>query len=415
LTIFKDPKSKDIPLEAIRGIAALVVVMNHSLVGFLPQAYGLIPSLERDRMQGSILYIFMNGAGAVSLFFVLSGYVLTRRYCATGDTRILVRGAVKRWPRLMGPVLVTVLISYSLFYFHLYHFAQAGARSGSGWLTEFADGFLRLGLPNATVQSIHLRTALEQGSFLVFFRGDAMFDSSLWTMQPELLGSFIAFGAAPLLLHASKSSRLATLWLIVMLVVSLHFLCPQLVAFPVGVAMAVLLPRGASLQRRYAYPALLAAIYLLGYGGTAIGNYAPFRYLVAEGMPYAYPQVVGAAILISVIETFPPIRQSFSGKFSAFLGDLSFPIYLLHALVICSIGSWVYLRFGAVPAISSVFGFAILASLPLMIFNDWWIARVNSLTELIFRKRVVSPGAGAGPYAVGEVSGTVNPAQSTQS
>jgi peptidoglycan/LPS O-acetylase OafA/YrhL len=388
--------------------------MNHSLLGFLPQLYGFVPSLLNKRMQGSIFYICMNGAAAVCLFFVLSGYILTRRYCATGDITILVRGAAKRWPRLMGPVLVTVLISYSLFYFHLYHFAEAGARSNSSWLVEFADGFLRFNQPPATVQAIHFRTALEHGSFLVFFRGDAMFDSSLWTMQPELLGSFIAFGAAPLLLYARKSSVWAVLWLLALLVVSLHFLRPEVSAFPIGVAMAVLLPRGATLRRRYAYPAILVAIYLLGYPGMALGDYSIFGFLVAQGMPYAYPQIAGAAILISVIEVFPPIRHAFSGKFSAFLGNLSFPIYLLHALVICSVGSWVYLRLGAVPAIISVFAVAVPASLPLMMFNNWWMARVNSVTERLLRPST-APAASATPYKVGEMSGTLRAAPSVES
>jgi peptidoglycan/LPS O-acetylase OafA/YrhL len=131
-------------------------------------------------------------------------------------------------------------------------------------------------------------------------------------------------------------------------------------------------------------------------------------------MPYAYPQIAGAAILISVIEVFPPIRHAFSGKFSAFLGNLSFPIYLLHALVICSVGSWVYLRLGAVPAIISVFAVAVPASLPLMMFNNWWMARVNSVTERLLRPST-APAASATPYKVGEMSGTLRAAPSVES
>src|ERR1700720_3687849 len=73
--ISKGVKSKDIPLEALRAIAALVVVLNHSLDGFLPRYSGLDYAHAEDRLQGSIVFLFINVAGAVCLFFVLSGYI----------------------------------------------------------------------------------------------------------------------------------------------------------------------------------------------------------------------------------------------------------------------------------------------------------------------------------------------------
>jgi peptidoglycan/LPS O-acetylase OafA/YrhL len=374
-------------LEALRGSAALIVVLCHSITGFLPQYYGYIPSLASDRLQGSVFYCFLNGSASVCLFFVLSGYILTRRYCESGDSRILLNGAIKRWPRLMGPVLVTVLISYSLFYFHLYNFQKAGIVSGSHWLVKFAGAFPPTEAPHAATPAIHYWDALLQGSFLTFFRGDWLFDSSLWTMQPELMGSFIAFGIAPILLKASKYSFFATIWLVLVTIAMLHFARPDLVAFPIGVTMAVLLPRKISLGRRFAYPALLLSLYLLGYPGAAVGAYTIFGDLANHGMPFVYPQIVGAAILISLIEIFPPLQRPFTGKISAFLGELSFPVYLLHVLVICSVGSSIYLRFGGIPAIVCVFLVTILAALPLMIFNDWWVARVNTVAEMLLRSR----------------------------
>src|SRR5215472_16570432 len=139
---------KDIVLEAIRGGAALVVVVWHVCVGFFP--YSL-----NGWWQGSPLNLFMNGHSAVQLFFVLSGYVLTRRYFESGNNRILLRGAVKRWPRLMGPVLLVVLASYMLFKLDLYQFEQAGAVSGSGWLIGFANADIKM--------PIQLWDALRQG------------------------------------------------------------------------------------------------------------------------------------------------------------------------------------------------------------------------------------------------------------
>ena len=397
---------KDVPLEALRGIAALVVVLNHSILAFLPQYYGSgpLPSGGPHSLQGTLQYVFINGAGAVSLFFVLSGYVLTRRFCFTGETRILMKGAVKRWPRLMGPVLATVMLSYSLFYFHLYYFQQAGAKSGSDWLSLFGDSFFQMGQPPLTTAAIHLRGALEQGLYLVFFRGDYLYDSSLWTMRPELAGSLIAFGAAPILLEARKSSPYLTIALAAALVALLHFADSNLEAFPIGVAMAVLLPRGGRLPHVLAWPMLLLALYLLGYPGHAEGAYAALAWLEAQGMKGAEPMIVGAALTIGAVECFPPVRRAISGRLAALLGKFSFPIYLVHVLVIFSAGSAIYLRYGTMPAFASVLLLSPVAALPLVWFNEWWVGRVNGWADALIRPRAPAPRREEPPVAQPEAT-----------
>jgi peptidoglycan/LPS O-acetylase OafA/YrhL len=96
--------------------------------------------------------------------------------------------------------------------------------------------------------------------------------------------------------------------------------------------------------------------------------------------------VIGAAILIAVIATCPSIRGVFSGPISRFLGELSFPVYLVHLLIISSIGSAIYLRADVFPAALAVLALSILVSLPLMAFNNWWIKQVNAATIRILGK-----------------------------
>ncbi len=384
---------KDIPLEALRGLAAIAVVLNHSILAYLPQLYGSgpLPAGGPHSLQGTVQYVFINGAGAVCLFFVLSGYVLTRRFCQTGDTRILMKGAVKRWPRLMGPVLATVMLSYSLFYFHLYYFQQAGEKSGSDWLSLFGNSFFQMLQPPLTTAAIHLRGALEQGLYFVFFRGDYLYDSSLWTMRPELAGSLIAFGAAPILLEARKSSAYLTAGLAAVMVALLHFADSNLEAFPIGVAMAVLLPRESRLPHAVAWPILLIGLYLLGFPGKAMGAYAAFGWLEAQGMKGAEPMILGAALTIVGVECFPPVRRMMSGRFAALLGEFSFPIYLVHVLVIFSAGSAIYMRYGTAPAFAAGLLLSPVAALPLVWFNAWWVGRVNACADMLIRPRAPAP------------------------
>ena len=83
-------------------------------------------------------FVAVHGAGAVAFFFVLSGFVLTRLSLTTGRTDILVRGLIKRWPRLAGPALIAVLGSWLLFAVDGYFYAPAAALSGSSWFRASA-------------------------------------------------------------------------------------------------------------------------------------------------------------------------------------------------------------------------------------------------------------------------------------
>jgi peptidoglycan/LPS O-acetylase OafA/YrhL len=375
---------KDVPLEGIRGIAALIVVLYHVFLGFFPDIH------RAPFLRGTPLYVLMNGDAAVMVFFVLSGYVLTRGYFIVGDNRILLKGAMKRWPRLMGPVLLVVLVSYLLFKFHLYEFEQAGTISGSSWLIKFASGE-----SYDTMMPVHFWDAFEEGSFLTFFRGDFHYNSSLWTMHPEFIGSFIAFGFAPILIEARKSSVILTVALIAIVAVLAGylnvgaFIPSTLAAFPVGVGLAAMLPRDLAIPSRFGYPALLIALYLLGFSGRSTEAYSLLYYPTLIMHPGKL-HIVGAAILIFVIETFPPIRNLLSGLLSRFLGELSFPIYLVHFLVICSLGSSIYIRFGAISAAVAAIACSTILSLPLIVFNKWWIKNVNEVTILIMRERPVA-------------------------
>src|ERR1700704_1136075 len=90
-------------LEAMRGIAALVVVANHLVFAFNQPA---ISSADPNEFwYGMPWFMFFNGNGAVNFFFVLSGYVLALNSLQSGNAIGIGRNAIKRWPRLAGPVL----------------------------------------------------------------------------------------------------------------------------------------------------------------------------------------------------------------------------------------------------------------------------------------------------------------------
>lgn len=63
-------------LDSVRGLAALSVIAGHFIASYgLPQMIAFFSKTP--------LALFMNGAGAVSLFFILSGYVLSIKFFST--------------------------------------------------------------------------------------------------------------------------------------------------------------------------------------------------------------------------------------------------------------------------------------------------------------------------------------------
>ena len=83
-------------LEGIRGIAAFIVLLHHFTLGFYPAYYsmnlaeGHMDNGNVEKMVGtSLLNFFVNGSMAVSIFFVLSGIVLSYSFFKTKNVRQL--------------------------------------------------------------------------------------------------------------------------------------------------------------------------------------------------------------------------------------------------------------------------------------------------------------------------------------
>lgn len=362
----------------VRGIAALVVLAWHSTLAFAPDAAGIFANGPSDSLQATPLFALINGTSAVFLFFVLSSYVLTKRYAETRRLGGLLTSAAKRWPRLAGPVVVTTLASCLIFKLDLYGFEQAGAITGSPWLATF--GYAS-SVPTHSTANFY--DAAAQGAWRTFmFTGQTSYDSSLWTMYFELWGSFLVFAIAPLFfLLLDRSVILAGLGLAGIAVATWQY-SPTFMAFPVGVAIY------AAQATRYRpgiavrLVLLLVAIFLLGYGGNAVGFYRPLNVLDFLGVPYISRQagvaILGSILLVYVTLTTDFRRLSLGGKTVRFLGDLSFPLYLVHVPVICLVGSWALVASGS-PAFGAICGIvgAILVSLPLILFNNWWVDMLN--------------------------------------
>jgi peptidoglycan/LPS O-acetylase OafA/YrhL len=87
--------------------------------------------------------------------------------------------------------------------------------------------------------------------------------------------------------------------------------------------------------------------------------------------------------------------QSLNGKFLRGIGKISFPLYLVHTLVICSLSSYIFLKLathGLSTQTNLILVFIVTAAcsitlaIPLSKFDDWWVKQVDSAARRALSK-----------------------------
>lgn len=308
--------SKVMSLEGLRGLAALAVVFSHLGMEFFPTAVvgghreAHIPA--EQWLYDSPLRGFYAGFFAVCIFFVLSGYVLSLKYLRTLDTRVISDALAKRYFRLAPAVIASTL------------------------LMAIAAGLLNgMALPQ---WSAHLLSAAREGVYGSFLFGDNVHNSVTWTMQVELLGSLILF------VYLLAFGRFRFGWIAgVLLGAVLMARLPLMGAFFAMFLCGAYLGRVA---RFAAHPVvavlmLAAGFYLGGYDSpsasyqhvVAWANTLQFEHGIALNWPVVIPGI-GAVLMVWALLGGSVISRPFGSSFCAWLGKISFSLYLTHTLVI---------------------------------------------------------------------------------
>lgn len=300
-------------LDGVRGWAALVVVLYHTLHGFL--------STATTAYDGAAFRFVTDGALAVSVFFVLSGFALSIGFFESGDRSGVLAAALRRYPRLTIPILASSFAAYAVMSAGL--MANRGAAVTLGnteWLGSFY-GF-------APTLAGWLRFSLCDVYF--DFRGGDVYNAALWTMATELYGSMMVFA---LLRAVGGRAWRGVAYALVAL--ALAGWGGWLIAFLFGMVLADLFT-GPMIRRLRGS----AAGFVLGAGALLAvvvkSTWFPGLFAGPREMSVVALLVVAAPVLSR------PIARVFEGPLSRFLGRMSFPIYLCHLIVICSLSSWCY-------------------------------------------------------------------------
>jgi peptidoglycan/LPS O-acetylase OafA/YrhL len=315
-------------LDGLRGRACLQVVALHILSSYFP-TFAEDPGRASigGRIHHSPLLILYNGWAAVFVFFILSGYVLTRSFERhSGGVVNLIEARIAR---LWVPTLVFGIFSGAMYFAFGRSHTELGSWNHAGLLnccwhidrqmssilrelivTPVFVGYQGSPVANAfPILSSYLRNS-----------GTAL-NSPVWTMSVELQGALLT------LAFVALRRKHFFFWFLA-LFATIAFV-PAFACFAVGHLAAVnnLGEKTPLIKGRLSFIAISTLI--------ACGWY----FSSFEGKP-AY-LFYGTSLIFFAVTQSTAIRSLLAKPIFQMLGHRSFTIYLVHWAVVLGFGSWV--------------------------------------------------------------------------
>lgn len=328
---------KNTSLDGLRGIGAFTVIITHFLGAFYPSSLhhnfphifplNENPSLGFQIATSPFFTILFSGGLALMVFFVLSGYVLTIPYFRDGAVLPLQKRAWGRYLRLNIPIASVILIAWIVHALGLYVNVPAAELSGS---TRWLGSFFPADATGAT--------ALADALWRAVFFGNGTFDPPLWTLRIEFVGSLY------LLVFYMLKPRERTLLPLALCFLFIHAVHRGDSLYFYAIFAGALLHQ-VKIKGSWRWPLALAGLY---FGSFQFGSIV---YDFLPGVTWGGEQVwdrktiyhtIGAVMLTTaVIDGFG--RGFLESRPVQFLAKISFSMYLLHMIVLCSLSCAIYL------------------------------------------------------------------------
>ncbi len=286
-----------------------------------------------------------------------------------GGGDIISRRFWARYLRLNIPIACTIIFSYLLYKYDLYENILAGNISDSKWLTSYFS-----------TNNLEFTDALKAAAYGVIAKGNSALNPPLWSLKIEFIGSIILLG-----IYSVKPRGFDVLILAISCFFmwiffksnSIYYMC-----FFFGAIMGKTKVKFGFLTFSTGY-FLGAFVYEHG-----LYDWLPRIYLFDTKTFY---NTCGAVLMVlSLVSGFG--KTFFESSIPRFLGRISFSLYLIHFLILCSVTSFLYLAlpknlFGIVlnlaVYVSICFGLA-------MIYESLIDAKAVNFSRKVSSKLVIS-------------------------
>ncbi|MCR5418179.1 MAG: acyltransferase [Lachnospiraceae bacterium] len=324
-------------IDGLKVLSCMMIYNFHFINAFYCGFYSL---LEQDYHMAPIEYIvgstplnlIMGGKFGVRMFMTISGFFVGYRFFITGDKKSLTDGAIKKYFRLVFPIITANFAIYVLMKLHLFANAQASAKAGTS---------LFFGSYNQFEPS--LLAAMKEAVWGCFITGANSYNGPLWFIYYEFFGTLLV--AAILALLGDTKARYIAYCLAVILCIRNDFL-----PFILGCVVCDLTNRPPlfleKLEQKKIFTPLMWLLFLFG---MFLGSYPPMGERL-EGTIYAHipPKVIvfyilGAACVLYAVLHLKPLQKFLGQKWLIWLNTQSYGFYLTHFFILCTFACGFYL------------------------------------------------------------------------
>lgn len=316
-------------LDGLRGLAALVVFVFHAVMALPPDS----PALRV--LMVPVLRPLWDGPGAVMLFFVLSGFVLTLPYTARTPRKIepvsfFIRRIARLYPAYWAVLIVALILRFLVFDSHglsgLSSWAAVHWSLPIGGISIFRHFFMIA--PGLNVDEI---------------------DPVIWSLIIEMK---VSIGFPLLVLVVSRTRRMSyallAVVLSVILTLPLHLVTHSSSSWSRAAIMAPMFLLGSYLakyrdqavsllRQSRTLRTVLALVGVLTYSLVWI---TPFH---SQGVA-RFGSACGSGAFILLFLASPLLELLGTARFTTFLGKVSYSFYLVHLPVLLTVASFIYPR-----------------------------------------------------------------------
>jgi peptidoglycan/LPS O-acetylase OafA/YrhL len=306
--------ARALEIDGIRGWASFSVLLYHQ---FHEMLTALVPWIN-----SAWLAPIFQGRSAVCVFFVLSGDALSTNFLARGgaDPSSIDRLVVRRYLRLTIPILMSCTLVFVLRLVNAdLHSSAAVILHRTTWLGEDIDfdfsvgGLLRYSLLG--VYTSHTKAV--------------SYNPFLWTMSLEMIGSMLVFLTCYLWPRLQWPK-----WTVAIMALGLFAMDSLFCLFFAGMFLGQL--RLESFFAQFEGKRAQQALWFAAFIGLALLLVATYN---LDKKPIFVDMAIGIA-LVFVLYAQSGIRNFLRGRLSTWVGEISFPIYLVQFALIISFESW---------------------------------------------------------------------------
>ncbi|MBR6315940.1 MAG: acyltransferase [Lachnospiraceae bacterium] len=332
----KQPEKLDY-IDGLKVFSCMMIFNFHFINAFYAGFYSLrpeeyhLPALEYF-VGSTPLNLIMGGKFGVRMFMTISGFFVGYRFFLTGDKRSLTSGAIKKYLRLVFPILTANIAIYILMKLGLFANAQASALAGTsvyfGNYNQFSPS-----LPAAVFEAV----------WGCFATGLNKYNGPLWFIYYEFFGTLLV--AAILSLMGNSNARYIAYAVACILGIRTDFL-----PFLLGCIVCDLTYRPPVwVQKIMSWKIFPVLMWLLFLFGMFLGSFPPMGERL-EGTIYEHIPVkvieyyiLGSSCVLYAVLHLESLKKALSKGFVTWLNRCSYGFYLTHFFILCTFSCGFYL------------------------------------------------------------------------